>query len=99
MNIHVLNENYMPLLGRKRVTFEVEHLGSATPSRQSLKDELSKKYNVGHELIAIRIVSTQFGMNKSKVEVHIYDDANVLKMLEPPKGKKSEPKKKEVPAK
>ncbi|HLC86077.1 MAG TPA: hypothetical protein VJG30_02235 [Candidatus Nanoarchaeia archaeon] len=94
MNLKVLKETESPLLKRKRLTLEIEHVGSATPSRQSLKEDLCKQYNVLQENIAIRHIFTKFGMNKSKIIAHIYEDSNNLKFLEPPKGKKSEPKKK-----
>lgn len=95
MNFKVLKEIESLLLKRKRLTLEIEHVGGATPSRQLLKDDLCKQYSVPQENIAIRHIFTKFGMNKSKIIVHIYEDSSNLKFLEPPKGKKSEPKKKE----
>jgi|SRR3989344_2326737 len=99
MNLKVLKENEFPLLGRKRITIEVEHVSSATPSRAQLKEEIAKKYDAKPETVAIRHIFTKFGMNKSKVITHIYEDEKNLKFLEPPKGKKTEPKKKAAPSK
>ena len=84
----------MPLLTRKRIKFEIEHQNNSTPSKNSIKEEIAKKYNVKQELISIRHIYSKFGSNKSKVIAHIYKDEKTLKFLEPPKGKKSEPKKK-----
>lgn len=84
----------MPLLARKRIKFELEHPNAPTPSKATLKEEITKKYNTKPELIAIRHVYTHFGSQKAKVIAHIYDNEAMLKALEPPKGKKSEPKKK-----
>lgn len=89
-----LKETDMPLLNRKRIKFEIEHFGSATPSKKLIKEEIIKKYNTKPELIAIRHVYTRFGQTKAKIIANIYKDEKTLKFLEPPKGKKPEPKKK-----
>lgn len=89
-----LKEIEMPLLSRKRIKFELEHFGNSTPSKSSLKEEIAKKYNTKPEFIAIRHIYTRFGQTKARVIAHIYQDEKTLKFLEPPKGKKSEPKKK-----
>ncbi|MFA4887584.1 MAG: hypothetical protein WC595_05190 [Candidatus Nanoarchaeia archaeon] len=83
-----------PLLGRKRYTYMYEHAGQATPKKTAIKEELSKKLGVGQEKISIRNVLTQYGVNTSKVIVHIYEDEKLMAFLEPPKGKKAAPAKK-----
>ncbi len=89
-----LKEIDMPLLARKRVKFELDHPNTSTPSKTMLKEEIAKKYKTQPELVAIRHVYTRFGLQKARVIAHIYQDEKTLKFLEPPKGKKSEPKKK-----
>ena len=98
MQTQKFKEVDMPLLARKRVKFEIDHPANSTPSKAFIKEEIAKKYNTKPELIAIRHVYTRFGLQKAKVIAHIYKDEATLKALEPPKGKKSEPKKK-APAK
>ncbi len=94
MQTQKFKEIEMPLLNRKRIKFELDHLGTSTPSKSFIKDEISKKYNTKPELVAIRHIYTRFGQQKARVIAHIYQDEKTLKLLEPPKGKKSEPKKK-----
>lgn len=89
-----LKETEMPLLARKRIKFELEHPNACTPSRATIKEEIAKKYSTQPQLVAIRHVYSRFGLQKARVIAHIYQDENTLKLLEPPKGKKSEPKKK-----
>lgn len=84
----------MPLLARKRIKFELDHPNAATPPKTLLKEEIAKKYNTQPQLVAIRHVYTKFGLQRARVIAHIYQDEATLKSLEPPKGKKSEPKKK-----
>ncbi len=94
MQIKKLNETDNSLLSRKEIKFEVDFTDSAVPSKNSIKDEVAKKYNTQPELVAINKIKTNFGSQKALVIIHIYKDEKSLKFLEPPKGKKSEPKKK-----
>ena len=87
-------ETEMPLLARKRIKFEIEHPNTATPTRLAIKEEIAKKYNTQPQLVAIRHIYTRFGLQRARVIAHVYQDEATLKLLEPPKGKKSEPKKK-----
>jgi len=93
MKLENLKETDMPLLARRRIKFELEHQSNPTPAKEFLKGEIAKKYETKPELVAIRHVFTKFGSQTSKIIANIYQDEKTLKFLEPPKGKKSEPKK------
>ena len=93
MNIKILEEVESKLLGIKRLVVEVDHTARATPKREDIKNHLAKKYSVEPNLVAVRHIFTNFGMNTSKVVVNIYNNEKDLKFLEPPKGKKVEAKK------
>ncbi|MEK6948453.1 MAG: hypothetical protein AABX19_04410 [Nanoarchaeota archaeon] len=93
MNIKILEEIESKLLGIKRLVLEVDHASNATPKREDIKNQIAKKYSVEANLVAVRNIFTNFGMNTSKVLVNIYNSEKDLKFLEPPKGKKVEPKK------
>lgn len=92
MEIKTFTEKEMSLLSRKRIKFELDSSGP-TPSKNSLKEQIAKKWGIKPELIAIRHVYTKYGSQKAKVIAHLYEDEKTLKFLEPPKGKKVEPKK------
>ena len=92
MNIKILEEVESKLLGIKRLVLEVDHANSATPKREDIKNHIVKKYSVESNLVAVRNIFTNFGMNTSKVIVNIYNNEKDLKFLEPPKGKKVEAK-------
>ena len=77
------------LLGRKRYAFEIEHVGSATPKKQELKEQLAKKLGVDASKISICHVYTNYGSNVSKAIIHVYEDEKLLTFLEIPKGKKA----------
>jgi len=71
--MEVIKEREMKLLSRKRVVLMVDHDGS-TPSRLELVKEVAKKFKVKEDLVIIKHVYQQFGKNKTKLIVHIYND-------------------------
>jgi len=88
-----LKEKEFPLLGRKRITYELEHTGTATPSKKVVFDEVVLEAKSKPELTSVRHIFTKFGTQKSKVIVNIYDDEKTLKFIETPKGKKTKEEK------
>jgi len=87
-----IKEQEMPLLGRKRVVYEVDHHGSATPSRKSLYEQISNDLKTNPELIVVKHIFSKFGVNKSKVIAHIYLDKERMNFLEQKRGNKEEKK-------
>lgn len=85
----VISQKEMPLLARKRITFEIDHVESATPSRQAIKSKIAEHFSAKPELVSIRHIYPKFGQHTSKVIAHIYQDEKTLKFLETPKGKKA----------
>lgn len=81
MIMEVLKEKDMKLLSRKRLTLLVENKG-ATPSRQDLVKEIAKKFKTDEELVIIKHIYQQFGKNKTKLMVHIYEDKDKMKIFE-----------------
>jgi len=72
-----------PLLFRKEYLFAVIHDGQPTVSRIRLRDEISKQLGVSKDLVVVRRIRTEFGMNISKVEVHVYSDPQKMMEVEP----------------
>ncbi len=95
--MEVIKEKDMKLLSRKRVTLIRDNKG-ATPSRQQLISEVASQFKVKEELVIIKHVYSQFGENKTKLIVHIYNDKDKMKLFEHANllkkhEKKAEPKK------
>lgn len=80
------------LLGRKRYAFEIDHPGKGTPKKEELKEEFAQKLKVPSDQLNIKHIYTNFGKNTSKVIINVYEDRDVMKLLETPKGKKEEKK-------
>lgn len=85
----ILNEKEMPLLARKRISFEIDHIEAATPSRTAIQAKIADHFKVNSEVVAIRHIYPKFGQNTSKVIAHIYKELEMLKLLETRKGKKA----------
>ncbi|MGC8649095.1 MAG: 30S ribosomal protein S24e [Candidatus Micrarchaeia archaeon] len=76
-----------------------------TPSKDELKKEVCKKFNLNPETTVIINVNQQFGMKRSKVYVHSYQDKETLNKFEQSyilsrtnkdkKGKEEKPKEEE----
>ncbi len=89
MSLTILKQSEMPLLKRRRVTFEYAHQGEATPKKAMIKEEVAKALKAAPELLNVRHIYTHYGNNVSKIIVHVYEDVKHLALLEPPKGKKA----------
>src|SRR3989344_1691283 len=79
--MQVLKENEMKLLSRKRVTLVMENKG-ATPSRAELIKEIAKKFKTKEDLVIIKHIYQQFGSNRTKLIVHLYEDKEKMKIFE-----------------
>jgi len=76
-------DRYNPLLERREVVIVVNHIGDGTPSRATLRKLFAEHLNADPSLIFIRRIKTEFGMNKSICEVHVYKNAEAATKLEP----------------
>lgn len=90
----LVKEVDMPLLSRKRVVFEIEHLGEATPSEESVKQKIASYFKVEPSVVSIRHIYSRFGSGMSKVIAHVYKKAEDILKLEPEKREKKKKEKK-----
>lgn len=82
-----------PLLNRRRVALEVEHVTGATPSKVDLKKKVADFLKVPEELVAVRHIYSRFGEGKSKVISHVYTKKEDIDFFEKKKVKKVKEKK------
>mgnify|MGYP000277018215 FL=1 len=83
LTIRKVKEFENPLLFRKEYVFAVIHEGKSTPPRIQIREELSKLLGVSKDLIVIRKLKTEFGMNLTYAEVHVYEDKKKMLEIEP----------------
>ena len=82
MKFEVLQEKENPVLNRKEFVYRIEE--EIIPSKEVVKEELSKKYGFKKELIEVLKISGKFGVKIFEIIVHVYDnreemDKTVLK--------------------
>lgn len=79
----IVEERYNPLIKRYELKIRVAHVGEGTPSRGLIKLALAKLYNRDAKLVVIRNIFTEYGLQVSLVEAHIYDNEERLRLFEP----------------
>jgi len=83
MAIALVKHRENPLLRRREVHFEVEHVGRATPSIAEVRERLTGILNAGPDALYILRLETMTGLNRSRGLCHIYEDAEKGNRLEP----------------
>ncbi|MDD5254269.1 MAG: hypothetical protein PHG05_04190 [Candidatus Nanoarchaeia archaeon] len=94
MKLTLIKEQEMPLLLRKRLTYEVE-FEKSTPRKEDVKKEIAKATGVPEEHIKLRHLYQKYGTTKAKAIVNVYKNAEDLKRVEEIKKKKKKDGKKE----
>ena len=80
------------LLNRREMVLDVTYTGS-TPSREEIRDEATRKFNLKHENIVVVSISQIYGVGRSQVLIHEYanEEAKAIAqkhiMERPNKGK------------
>ncbi len=80
---YVVRDWYNPLIKRRELDLLVLHVGKPTPSRMELRYKLSKALNVDIKRLYIRSVQSEYGVGRSRVEVHVYDTPERALQFEP----------------
>jgi len=81
MKLDILEQTDMPLLSRKRVTFEVS-FDEKTPSKVELSKLISAKMKVKEDVIKIKGIDQYFGDKKASVIAHIYNKPEDINLYE-----------------
>lgn len=76
-----LREN--KLLGRRELVVEAVHRGASTPTRQSFREWVAKQLGVDVSNVFVRRIRGEYGIGRSRAEVHVYSDAKFAKIVEP----------------
>ncbi|MGB9732637.1 MAG: hypothetical protein ACP5P2_01655 [Candidatus Micrarchaeia archaeon] len=83
------------LLGRREIMCDAIYTAS-TPSREKIKEEVSKKLNLDPKLTVVAKINQLYGMTKSEVLVYSYKDEASMKIE--PKFRAEREKKKQAAA-
>ena len=72
MELKILEEKENPFFERKEFLILVKHENEATPSRESLAEEIEKMLKIKKEQIEIDYIRTKSGMSESLAKVKVY---------------------------
>lgn len=95
MEINIVERNENSLLGRAELQGTISFTG-ATPAYPQIKQALATQLKVKEEVIAIKQVLTEFGVQRAKFVVYVYETPEQLQKIEP-KVKAKKEKKAEEP--
>ncbi len=82
MEIKILEDRANPLLKRHEVRFEVAHATAASPSREAVRDALSKLVNSPKDRVVIERMRARFGTATTRGDAHVYESADAAKSTE-----------------
>lgn len=81
MEIKILEERPNPLLKRHEYRFEVAHATAATPSRDSVRGELSRIVKAPKDRVIIERMSARYGTATTRGDALVYDTADAAKSI------------------
>ena len=81
MEIKILEEHANPLLKRHEYRFEVAHATEATPSRDTVRGELSKLVKAPKDRVIIERMGARYGTATTRGDALVYDSADAAKSI------------------
>ncbi len=94
--MEILQKSKSAILSRTEIVAKISHIEKKTPSKEELKEALSKELKTDKNLVVIDGIYTEYGKGKSKVIAKIYESKEMLRKIERIKGEPEEEKKEEV---
>ncbi len=83
MSFDVLEERFNPVLGRREARVRVNHEGSGTPDRLTVRRLASDHFKAPVERVFVRSISTRTGGSSALCMVEVYDDATSAEKIVP----------------
>jgi small subunit ribosomal protein S24e len=82
MEIKILEERANPLLKRHEYRFEIAHATAATPTRDSVRGELSKLFKAPKDRVIVERMRARFGTAVTRGDALVYETAEAAKATE-----------------
>lgn len=82
MEIKILEDRANPLLKRHEYRFEIAHASAATPTRDSVRGELSKLLKAPKDRVIVERMRARFGTAVTRGDALVYESAEVAKATE-----------------
>lgn len=81
MDIKIINDKNNALLNRRELNLSVTFDG-ATPSRDAMRDKIAAMLTVPLELVIVQKIENEFGKQKLKAYIKVYEDEARMKQVE-----------------
>ena len=82
MELEITGKKENKTLQRQEVEIEIKN-ATLTPSRKELRPKISALLGAKEELTVIKKIDHTFGTNQGKVKVHVYENEEAMKKIEP----------------
>jgi small subunit ribosomal protein S24e len=82
LEIKILEERANPLLKRHEYRFEIAHATAATPTRDSVRGELSKLFKAPKDRVIVERMRARFGTAVTRGDALVYESAEAAKATE-----------------
>lgn len=94
MKLTLTKTQEVPLLARKRVIFQVDYDGSATPKKDDVTKAIATSMKVGEDVVKLQHIYPRYGKSYARIIAHVYNSASDLANIETVKKKKKDKTKK-----
>lgn len=82
--VSIASDRFNKLVRRREMKIIIEHPGAGTPSRKEIAEKVRVLLNLPEQqVLIVRKILTEYGLGRSSVLVHIYDEAERAKRFEP----------------
>jgi small subunit ribosomal protein S24e len=82
VEIKILEERSNPLLKRHEYRFEIAHATAATPTRDSVRGELSKLFKAPKDRVIVERMRARYGTAVTRGDALVYESAEAAKSTE-----------------
>jgi small subunit ribosomal protein S24e len=83
MEIKIISKKENPLLKRKAISFQIEHVQTKTPSRTEVRKAVAKILKTDMGLVYVKKFETKTGTSMAVGIANVYDSVEQAKFVEP----------------
>ena len=79
----ILEDKDNKLIGRREIVMILHHEGKSTPMRITLRMKVAEVFGVDVKRVYVRNIQTEYGIGRSRVRIHIYNNVERALQFEP----------------
>jgi ribosomal protein S24E len=84
MKVNIISKENNPLLKRRELTFNIEHIqNGGTPTRTEVRRQIASLLKTKPELVYVKNIETKTGTMVATGEANVYDSIEESKLVEP----------------